>query len=70
MINNLLGGKVKNGCDQSGYETLILNVSQEWALKIDRFFTWSYKFKKAKIASIILGRCGLLFHETLKYAIS
>ena len=29
LINNFLVGNGKNGCGQSGYETLKLNVSQE-----------------------------------------
>ena len=43
----------KNGCGQAGYETLKLNVSQEWTVEINWFFAWCYKFMKLKVASII-----------------
>ena len=39
---------VKNGCGQSGYETLKLNVSEEWTVGINWFFVLCYKFRKAK----------------------
>ena len=43
-----LVGMVKNGCGQSGYETLKLNVSQEWTVGINWFFPWCYRFRNAK----------------------
>ena len=41
-------GMVKIGCGQSSYETLKLNVSQEWIVGLNWFFTWCYKFRKVK----------------------
>ena len=38
----------KSGCGQFGYETLKLNVSQEWTVGINWFFAWYYKFREAK----------------------
>ena len=38
----------KNGCSQPGYETLELNVSQEWTVGINWFLARCYKFRKAK----------------------
>ena len=41
-------GMAKDGCGQSGYETLKLNGSQEGAVGINWFFAWCYKFRRAK----------------------
>ena len=61
----------KNGCHQSGYETLKLNVSQERAVGINWFLAWYYKFRKAKSCfNGFLGSRGLLVHETLKSTVS
>ena len=41
-------GMAKNGCGQSGYETLKLNLSKEWTLGTNWFFAWCNKSRKAK----------------------
>ena len=60
---------VKNGCDQSSYGTLKLNVSEEWRDRISWLFecdTWSQKLKadqpffgwawlKMDVASLLTG---------------
>ena len=69
-------GMIKNGCGQSGDETLKLTVSEEWADGINWFFaffaTGFYKFRKAKSRFkdfwVVLVKNGhdLLVHEALK----
>ena len=71
LVDNFVGGNGKKGYGQSGYETLKLNVSQEWVIGINWFFAWCNKFRKAKNPfSDFLGRCGFLVHESIKSAVS
>ena len=58
-------GMVKNGCGQSGYETLKLNVSQERTLGIN-IFARCCKFRKAK--SCFNDFWVDVVHDTLNYS--
>ena len=44
---------VKNGCGQSSYKNLKLNVSQEWIVGINWFFATN--LGKLKVALVVWG---------------
>ena len=73
-LQNFWMGVVKNGCSQSGHDTLKLTVSQEWIDGMIWFFTCWYKFRKAKSyftdfsVSLVKNGHGHLLYETLKSA--
>ena len=45
----------KGGCGESAYETLKLNVSQEWIVGINWIFLDATNLGKLKVASMIFG---------------
>ena len=67
-------GMVWNGCDQSGYRTLKLTISQEGIDGINWFFARWCKFRKTKSyftdfwVGMVKNGFGYLVHETQKSA--
>ena len=52
-------GVVKDGCCQSGHDTLEENVPQEWKDRTNWFFVYCYKFRKAKSCfRLFMDGCG------------
>ena len=74
MTENFWVGMVRNGCDQSGGETLKLTVTEGWTDRINWFFAYWYRFSKIKGWSIIfwvgMVQSGQSAHGTQKLTVS